>query len=180
MRRWKREAPRGFEFAILAPREIGQEGFRAGKLLEHALESLEKVGSELEATTAVFVAPADFAHNRANKAALKEFLGSVSGLFERIVVELPAWDPEEADSIASETGALATRDPLAHGASKRPTAYYRLPGPAGPKSRYEDPAIERLAEIAHEAGHEAAHYVFTNVDMFADAKRFKRVFSALE
>jgi hypothetical protein len=45
--------------------------------------------------------------------------------------------------------------------------------PAGHKSRYEDPAIERLAEIAHEAKNEAAHYVFTNVDMFADAKRFK-------
>ena len=52
--------------------------------------------------------------------------------------------------------------------------YYRLPGPAGHKSRYEDPAIERLAEIALAARNEHATYVFTNVDMFADAKRLKK------
>ena len=55
-----------------------------------------------------------------------------------------------------------------------PIAYYRLPGPAGHKSRYEDPAIEKLAEIAKDAKHKDATYVFTNVDMFADAKRFKK------
>ncbi len=61
-----------------------------------------------------------------------------------------------------------------HGLSKRKAAYYRLPGPAGHKSRYEDPAIEKLAEIALAGGDQSATYVFTNVDMFADAKRFKR------
>ena len=49
-----------------------------------------------------------------------------------------------------------------------------MPGPAGHKSRYEDPAIERLAEIAKKGKHKEATYVFTNVDMFADAKRFKK------
>ena len=85
-----------------------------------------------------------------------------------------AWNPEEADELAEETSSLAARDPLQHGTSKRAHAYYRLPGPAGHKSRYEDPAIERLAEIAKDAEHEHAHYVFTNVDMFADGRRFKR------
>ena len=60
------------------------------------------------------------------------------------------------------------------GALDAPVAYYRLPGPAGHKSRYEDPAIEKLAAIAKEAKHKDATYVFTNVDMFADAKRFKK------
>ena len=27
LRRWRREAPEGFEFALLGPREVGQEGF---------------------------------------------------------------------------------------------------------------------------------------------------------
>ena len=63
---------------------------------------------------------------------------------------------------------------LAHGALDAPIAYYRLPGPAGHKSRYEDPAIEKLAVIARDAKHKDATYVFTNVDMFADAKRFKK------
>ena len=53
-------------------------------------------------------------------------------------------------------------------------AYYRLPGPAGHKSRYEDPAIEKLADVAAGGKTQDATYVFTNVDMFADAKRFKK------
>jgi uncharacterized protein YecE (DUF72 family) len=60
------------------------------------------------------------------------------------------------------------------GSSKSDFAYYRLAGPAGHKSRYEDPAVDKLAEIAFASKHEHATYVFTNVDMFADAKRFKR------
>mgnify|MGYP006198623227 CR=1 FL=1 len=72
------------------------------------------------------------------------------------------------------------RDPLVQGLSKRDVAYYRLHGPAGHKSRYEDPAIEKLSEIAAKAEHDVATYVFTNVDMFADAKRFKKALRALQ
>ncbi len=175
LRRWRREAPKGFRFALLGPREIGQEGFRPGKVIESALKILTDVAQELDAKTAVFVAPPDFAQNRSNRAALKEFLGSVRGQFERIVFDPgPAWDPGDADGLAEDTGSVAARDPLQHGLSKRRTAYYRLPGPAGHKSRYEDPAIERLGEIASRDLKQDATYVFTNVDMFADAKRFKK------
>jgi uncharacterized protein YecE (DUF72 family) len=175
LRRWRREAPKGFEFALLGPRQVGQEGFREGKVIETALKSLSEVASELEATTAVFVAPNDFTSSRANRAALKEFLTGVRKLFDRVVFEPgPAWDPDDADHLAEETRSLASRDPLHHGLSKRDVAYYRLPGPAGHKSRYEDPAIERLGEIASGGLAQKATYVFTNVDMFADAKRFKK------
>ena len=83
------------------------------------------------------------------------------------------------DAVAEEAGAVVARDPLTQGLSKRDVAYYRLHGPAGHKSRYEDPAIERLSEIAHAAEHHTATYVFTNVDMFADAKRFKKALKDL-
>ena len=75
---------------------------------------------------------------------------------------------------AADSGATAARDPLASGTTKADFGYYRLPGPAGHKSRYEDPAIERLGEIAAAAENGHAIYVFTNVDMFADAKRLKK------
>ena len=52
LRRWRREAPQGFEFALLGPREIGQEGFRDGKVIETALRTLGEVAQELEARTA--------------------------------------------------------------------------------------------------------------------------------
>src|SRR5580698_6528777 len=175
IRRWRREAPPGFSFALLAPREIGLEGFREGKVTETALKNLVSVGKELDAHTAVFAAPADFASSRANKAAVKEFLGSVKKKFKRIVWEAPpGWDPDEAVALALEAGATASRDPLLHGTTTAALGYYRLAGPAGHKSRYEDPAIEKLAGIALESKNEHATYVFTNVDMFADAKRLKK------
>ena len=175
VRRWRREAPAGFEFAMLGPREIGLEGFRDGKVTETALKGLAAVGQELGATTAVFAAPPDFTANRANKAAVKDFLTTVRKKFDRVVWEAPtAWDVKDAETAAAASGAIVARDPLVHGLSKAEIAYYRLPGPAGHKSRYEDPAIERLAALAKDAKHKAVHYVFTNVDMFADAKRFKK------
>jgi uncharacterized protein YecE (DUF72 family) len=179
IRRWRREAPEGFTFSMLAPREIGQEGFREGKVIESALKSLMEVGKELNATLAVFVAPPEFAANRANKSALKDFLTSVKKKFDRVVWEPPAsWDHDEADALAAEAGALAARDPLTHGMTTLPIAYYRLPGPAGHKSRYEDPAIEKLGELARKSKNKEATYVFTNVDMFADAKRLKKAAKA--
>jgi uncharacterized protein YecE (DUF72 family) len=175
IRRWRREAPSGFRFALLGPREVGQEGFRDGKVIETALKTIEAVADELEAKTAVFVAPPEFAPTKANKGIVREFLASVKSRFDRVVFEPAAgWDPDEADDLTKDVGAIAARDPLTAGLSKRDVAYYRLHGPAGHKSRYEDPAIDRLGEIARGAKHGEATYVFTNVDMFADAKRFKK------
>ena len=175
LRRWRREAPEGFCFAMLGPREIGQEGFRAGKVVDASLKNLADVGKELEAKIAVFVSPADLAPSRANKAAVKEFLHGVRKLFDRVVWEAPTtWDADEAEDIAEGAKAIAARDPLHAGLSSRRVAYYRMPGPAGHKSRYEDPAIDKLGELARTATHEDVTWVFANVDMFADAKRFRK------
>ena len=175
IRRWRREAPAGFRFALLGPRNVGQEGFRVGKVTETALDSIVSVADALQATTAVFVAPPEFTATRANKQVLKEFLLDVRRRFETVVFEpCEGWDLDECDGLAEQVDALVARDPLVQRLSKRTVAYYRLHGPAGHKSRYEDPAIEKLADIASDAKHERATYVFTNVDMFADAKRFKK------
>jgi uncharacterized protein YecE (DUF72 family) len=174
--RWKRQGPEGFEFALLGPREVGQEGFREGKVVETALNMLGEVADELGSKTVVFIAPPDFPQNKANRATVRDFLASVRKRFDRVVWEAPpAWDPDDALELALEAGAVATRDPLALGTYKAKFGYYRLPGPAGHKSRYEDPALEKLAEIVKAAKHENSVWVFTNVDMFADAKRLKKL-----
>lgn len=181
IRRWRREAPSGFRFALLGPRNVGQEGFRVGKVTETALESIEGVADSLQARTAVFVAPPEFVSNRTNKAVLKEFLVAVRERFDNVVFEpCEGWKLDDLDDLAEACDALVARDPLVQGLSKRDVAYYRLHGPAGHKSRYEDPAIEKLSEIAAKAEHDVATYVFTNVDMFADAKRFKKALRALQ
>src|SRR5690606_16680719 len=102
-----------------------------------------------------FVSPPELASSRANKAAIKEFLTSVREQFERVVWEPPtSWNADDAAALAIDAKVVPARDPLAHGKLDAPVAYYRLPGPAGHKSRYEDPAIEKLAEIAQDANHE--------------------------
>ena len=181
IRRWRREAPEGFRFALLGPRNVGQEGFRVGKVTETALESIEGIADALSARTAVFVAPPEFTSSRTNKSVLKEFLADVRKRFDTVVFEPgEGWDLDDCDGLAEDVGAIVARDPLVQGLSKRDIAYYRLHGPAGHKSRYEDPAIEKLSEIAGDAPHETATYVFTNVDMFADAKRFKKTLKTLK
>ena len=134
------------------------------------------VAAELAAETVVFVAPPEFPCNRTNKTAVKDFLSEVHKQFKVVVFDPGTqWDPDEAESSFATTDTiLVARDPLNQGLSKRKRAYYRLPGPAGHKSRYEDPVVERLAEIARSAKNAEATYVFTNVDMFADAKRFRK------
>jgi uncharacterized protein YecE (DUF72 family) len=175
VRRWKREAPAEFTFAMLGPREIGQEGFRVGKVTEASLKSFVETGKELEAKIAVFVSPPDFSASRPNKAAVKELLQTVRKKFDRVVWEAPVgWDRDDADEVGTDAKVIAARDLLVHGPSTAPVAYYRMPGPAGHKSRYEDPAIEKLGELARAAKHDDVTYVFANVDMFADAKRFRK------
>ncbi len=174
VRRWRREAPEGFEFALLGPREIIQEGFKLGKVVDESLETLAFARDALDAKRAVFNASSEFVPNKANRANLKAFLTLVRPQYDHVVFDVPAWKPDEADALAEETDTLASRDPLNQGLSKRPEAYYRLPGPAGRKSRYEDPAIDELAALAMTMKEQKAHYIFANVDMFSDAKRFKK------
>jgi uncharacterized protein YecE (DUF72 family) len=175
IRRWQREAPPGFRYALLAPKEIAEEGFRDGKIVETSLDRLEEVARELGTVRAVFAANPDFASNRGNIQALEAFLKRARERFDEVIFDPgPLWRRDDADRIAEVTGTLAARDPLEHGPSEREQAYYRLPGPAGHKSRYEDPAIERLAEIAEANADQQADYVFGNVDMFTDGKRLKR------
>lgn len=175
IRRWKREASPEFTFAVMGPREIGLEGYREGKVLDAALATLDEVAKTLGAMTVVFAAPPDFAPTRPNKALVRAFLARVRPRWDTVVWEPPpAWDADEASALAEDAKAIAARDPLAHGVGTGALGYYRMGGPAGHKSRYEDPAIEQLAALAAGARHERATYVFTNVDMFADARRFRK------
>src|SRR5262249_6104304 len=100
IRRWRREAPNGFRFAPLGPGDVGQEGFRDGRVIETALKSIEAVAEELSARTAVFIAPPEFSPTRTNKGVVREFLLGVKSRFDRVVFEPgPGWDADESDEL---------------------------------------------------------------------------------
>ena len=161
---------------MLAPREIGQEGFREGKVVgDVARRAVIEVGKELEAKTAVFVAPAEFTAHRGNKTAVKEFLHGVKKLRPHRLGGSAGWDPDEAEALAAEAGVVAARDPLAprHLEGRRsPTT--GSAGPRGTRAATKTRLSRSSPRLRSGAKHKDATYVFTNVDMFADAKRFKK------
>ena len=67
-------------------------------------------------------------------------------------------------------------DPLRHPPfGKVPRGYYRLPGPAGYKSRYEDPALDAVADVIRNTQSAETFVLFANVDMYADSKRLRKL-----
>ena len=108
---------------------------------------------------------------------MKDFLASVKKKFKRVVFEPPpAWDADEASALAAESGAVAARDPLATGLAPgavRRTTACRAPQVTRAATRTRPsrswPRSRRSRRTSD------AIYVFTNVDMFADAKRLKKI-----
>lgn len=175
LRRWRREAGPDFRFALLAPRQVAQDGCRYGPVARAAFAELTEVVRELSADTVVVLAPPDFGAERAHRQAVVELLVAARDLVPTAVFEPgEGWFDGAAEEVEAESGALVARDPLRAGLSPGATAYYRLPGPAGRKSRYEDPSVGELAALARDAGEQHGTWVFANIDMFTDAQRFTR------
>jgi uncharacterized protein YecE (DUF72 family) len=175
VRRWRREAPEDFEFAVMAPRELGAAGYRDTEASQTALDQLKEVITVLGATRVVVQAPPEFTDTKTNRAAIKAFFASKHDELPPMVFEAPAsWDVAAAEKLALDAQVMPCRDPLAHGLSKAKEVYYRLAGPAGHKSRYEDAPLEALAELARKAKHDRVFYIFSNVDMGQDAKRLQK------
>ena len=174
----KAAAPKAAASKAAAPRTA--KGVATGRIVQviGAVVDVEFEGhlpaimNALETTNRDQKTGEEFLPNKANKQTMRDFLKVVAKKYKRVIWDPPpSWKPKEADELGEGLSILIARDPLTVGTNDLSVAYYRLPGPAGHKSRYEDPAIERLAEIVKAAKNKEATYVFTNVDMFADAKR---------
>lgn len=177
VRRWKREAPQGFVFAALAPRDLTAEGFKPVAAGAAAWEGFLPVAQSLEARVVVVPSNPDLAPGKAARGAARAFFEALPRAKLPLVVWEPptAWEVKDCEAAVRDLGVLVARDPLRHppfGNVAR--AYYRLPGPAGYKSRYEDPAIEQVAAQVRATQAEETFVVFANVDMYADAKRLRR------
>ncbi len=178
VRRWKREAPQGFVFTALAPRELGIDGFKPSAAADAAWEAFLPVARELEAKTLVIPSNPETPPGKTHRALVRTFFEKIAG--EKLPVLVwdppPTWDLKECEATVKDLKILVARDPLRHPPfGKVARGYYRLPGPAGFKSRYEDPALDQVAE-AIQATHSAETFVvFSNVDMYADSKRLRRI-----
>lgn len=171
VRRWQRESPDGFVFTVLAPLEIGGSGFAAGGDTDRALKNILSFCKKLAARALVFRVPEEVAHNRTVAAQAKKVLGSLPAGAPRAVLDAAHWKRSQIDKICEATGAIAAADPLQlPEAPSGQMAYLTLPGPAGHRSRYDDDAIEQIADVCKRSKAETTICVFRNIDMEANAK----------
>ncbi len=178
VRRWKREAPQGFVFTAVAPRELTQDAFKPSAAADAAWEAFLPVCRDVDAQAIVFTTPPEIVPSKLVR-------GQARGLFERIgkkglpplVWEPPlGWDLKDAEATVKDLGVLVTRDPAKHPPyPKGAMAYYRLPGQAGHKSRYEDAPLEIAAKTVRDTKLPSVFTVFANVDMYADSKRLRKL-----
>jgi uncharacterized protein YecE (DUF72 family) len=175
VRRWRREAPEGFVFTALAPKDVSSASFEQHAAGDAAWATFLPVSRELASIATVITSP-EVALSKKSRAAARAMLERLlADSPPKLVWEAPAdWPLKDAEAVAKDLDVVVARDPYRHPPVQRASfAYYRLPGPAGFKSRYEESGIETAAQCLRETHAETVICVLANVDMYADAKRIR-------
>jgi uncharacterized protein YecE (DUF72 family) len=178
VRRWLREAPEGFMFSLLAPKDIVVAGFELNDATSKLVKDVGALCKEMKAQAVVFSAPPEFANNRANKAAVKKFVEALPARYPKAVLSLPAWKLADVNgAIDDKKGVIAAYDPLQDdkGPGKVDLAYLRLPGPAGHRSRYDEGSLEKIVAHLKSSKAKLTMCVFHNIDMHANATRTREL-----
>lgn len=176
VRRWRREAPEKFVFTALAPREVTANGFEPTAEGEAAWSTFVPIARELGAVAMVVTSPAELALSKKARASARTMFERLSdGAATKLIWEAPPeWPLKDAEATVKDLDVVVARDPLRHPpVQKAPLAYYRLPGPAGFKSRYEDPGIDAIARCLRETHADDVLCVLANQDMYSDARRVR-------
>lgn len=174
IRRWTRESPEGFAFSVVAPKLLGETSFKKHAEADEALAAVLGLCDELHARAIVFGAPATFKPTKTNRAALKRLVGqSATKGGPTLVFDLPAWKPAQVLDAVAHDNVVAAYDPLLHDpVDSGPLRYIRVAGPAGHRSRYDEPSIDQLAAHINSLSDldtRDTFCVFCNIDMETNA-----------
>jgi uncharacterized protein YecE (DUF72 family) len=154
--------------------------FRASATVAEGWERSVQCATLLNATALLFQCPASFTPERENVERMRRF-------FERI--ERPAvrllWEPRGARWVGERSLALSlcreldlvhVVDPFVTPPDPAQAVYWRLHGPAGPRSSYSEAQLKQLAEQVRAVSNPAPRYVmFNNMPRVGDAKRFAQL-----
>jgi uncharacterized protein YecE (DUF72 family) len=172
VRRWLREAPRGYGFSVRAPKPIAESGFDRSEENKALVEAVGRLAVRLKARGVTFTAPQGFDPTRTRKTAVKRFVEWLPDDFPPVVLDLPGWKVSQVATISAQRPVTAAYDPLSgEETPPGPLAYVRLPGPAGYRSRYDEGAIDTLAEHVRGVNADEVFVVFRNIDMQANAQQ---------
>lgn len=178
VRRWMREAPEGFVFTLLAPKEIANAGFLLTPPTEKLVKEVGALCKSMNALAVVFAAAPEFTPTRPNKSAVKKFVEGLPARYPKAVLSLGGFKLADTLScIDAKKNVIAAYDPLVDDPppSKGDLAYIRLPGPAGFRSRYDETSLERVVTHVKASKSKATVCVFHNIDMHANASRAREL-----
>ncbi len=195
-RKWRAEAPEGFEFTMkawqlithtsssptyrrlrtkLSDSEKKQAGnFRPTRIVLEAWERTAETARALEADKILFQCPASFKPTEENKKNLISFFEHIDREgFTLLWEPRGVWQPEEIRELCRRLNLIHCVDPFSARPVTRGLRYFRLHGKGGYRYKYSDPELRELLEMAQ--GRFQVYVLFNNVSMFEDAQRFQRL-----
>jgi uncharacterized protein YecE (DUF72 family) len=178
VRRWLREAPEGFVFTLLAPKDIATSGFQLNPVNDKLIKEVGALCKSMNAYAVVFAAPPELTPTRPNKAAIKKFVEALPARYPKAVISLGGWKLSDVVSVIDgKKNVVPAFDPLQDelNGDKAELLYLRLPGPAGHRSRYDESSLERVVAQVKASKAKNTVCVFHNVDMHANATRAREL-----
>ena len=176
LRRWQRESIKPFVFTMLAPKQIAADGFVAHDPKASGLAALAPLAKDLAAPAIVFVASPEFKNTKQNRESISGFLQKYPKTLPIPVLDLRGFSEAEALELCGDTRAIPALNPTtSRAAATGKLAYFRLHGPSGPKSRYDDDALKRVAKTLLASKAATTIVVFANVDMQANGTTLRRL-----
>ena len=197
LRRWREEAPRGFEFTLKAwmlithearspvyrrlKRELSEReregvgGFRASKIVREAWATTLDCIEALDARRVLFQCPASFTPTAPNISRLRRFFDSIERPRKLELLWEPRgeWPREVIAQLCRELKLTHVVDPFTTRTVTPESCYFRLHGRRGFRYVYEDDELEELYEMLPHA--QTSYVLFNNVRMREDAARFQEL-----
>ena len=146
VRRWLREAPEGFTFSLLAPKDIANAGYVLNPATEKLVKEVGQLSKSMKAEAVVFAAPPEFGPTRPNKTALKKFVEALPARYPRVVLSMQGW--KHSDVLAAIDGKKNVVRPTTRSRTIRLRARRTSPTCAFPAPRDTAPATTRAPSSA--------------------------------
>jgi len=195
-RRWREEAPEGFEFTLKAwqtithhPRsptyrrlrmEIPEEDrdrygfFRPTDEVFQTWEETKRIAEALRARIVVFQCPASFGPSDEHKDNMSAFFGEIDrGHLTFAWEHRGEWKDGEIEALCRELDLVHCLDPFKRLPVYGDFAYFRLHGIRGYRCKYTDEDLSQLMEWCRQF--DEAYCFFNNISMWESASEFRQL-----
>lgn len=195
-RRWREEAPEGFEFTLKAwqlithtpssstYRRLRMEipvgrrdrygSFRPTGEVLTAWKRTKEIAQALSARIVLFQCPASFTPTEEHKRNMRSFFGELDrGGLTFAWEPRGEWKDEEIEALCRELDLVYCVDPFKRQPVYGDFAYFRLHGVTGYRYRYTDEDLRRLLGWCRDF--DKAYCLFNNISMWEAASKFRQL-----